>query len=701
MDKCELDIQSERKGSRIRYTRAEILAVKNLPILSRLTSPSLLRSTSVRGRPNSFSRSQGVEKSRDAATIVLGPQKRTWNTGCHVSQQPQGRDVSHTNTPTRWPKFNSENRPYDKHYHKTIGDYKKEHRYGDVRSSGRGRTRASGRNAEGVSFTKNYNNEDRYSRDRRVSCSYSDDEPEWFAEGPTTVDETIELGEILEETMECDVTKKCSEVEKNLTHVDDSILSDATSTKRIDEKASGSESFAFPELSTKTSVNAVDHSLSDNQGSRFKHLFQKSELTDENMLPGDASFIKSAPVDSINEKLLKLLKGSCRDSSNYFSPERNTALQVENKLRSILLGHTHVPQSNPEPKKESTGSKPKVLTVEEIEAQLKLPQGDSTNSNKRTGANAAPFSHFSDPLIDDQAIKSRGIPIVPPKGHNHFSNLVTASNLVPILQSWVIRQQQKSVDSQPANQHNSHSISNPLDNSLLTNVRIHPVQNPDIPLHLTCSADPPPHGFLRQIWNGTRDVTTHPRLQLHSPVFYPDASRLQPTITSDSGLPRRPIVKAQQDFCTFTPNQMASSSIFNANHSNMSVNSSIHQDANRHLLDMNMKQTYLGINESPSVNNSHIPTSCSKQNCGNLPSFQSLNSSLASSVSFNTSSSQQHQTNVNESEANSGNLALLSRLVQWEKLKQSSDVNLSFDGMKAKTLEEIEQLESSRNNIFY
>ncbi|KAH8859771.1 eukaryotic translation initiation factor 4E transporter [Schistosoma japonicum] len=582
MDKCELDIQSERKSSRIRYTRAEILAVKKLPILSRFANPSLLRSTNVRGKPNSFSRSQGVEKPRDAAAIVLGPQKRTWNTGCHVSQQSQSRDVSHSNTTTRWPKFNSENRPYDKQHHKTIGDYKKEYRYGDARGSGRGRARASGRYAEGVSFTKNFSNEERYSRDRRVSCSHSDDEPEWFAEGPTTVDETIELGEILEETMECDVTKKCSEVEKNLTHVDDSILSSETSTKIISEKASGAESFTFPELSTKTSVGAVEHSLSDNQGSRFKHLFQKNELTDENKLPSDVNFIKSAPMDNINEKLLRLLRGSCRDSSNYFSPEKNTALQVENKLRSILLGHTHVPPSNSESKKESIGSKPKVLTVEEIEAQLKLPQGDSTSSNKFTDADASPLGHFSDPLIDDQAIKSRGMPIVPPKSHNHFSNLVTASNLVPILQSWMIRQHHKSVDSQPANRHNTHSpfgpISNPLDNSLSANVRIHPLQNPDIPLHLTCGADPPSHGFLRQFWNGTRDVTTHPRPQLHSPVFYPDASRLQPTITSDSGLPRRPIVKAQQDvFSSLNPNQMASSSIFNANHNNMLMNSSIHQ----------------------------------------------------------------------------------------------------------------------------
>ncbi|CAH8508014.1 unnamed protein product [Schistosoma margrebowiei] len=670
-----------------------------------------MRSTRGRPRPNSFSKTQGGEKTRDASNIVLGPQKRSWNTGCHVSQQPQSRETSDANSSTRWPKFNSENRSYDKQHCKTTSDYKREYRSNDIRGSGRGRDRGLGRHAESAPFVKNHSKEDRYSYDRRISCSHSDDEPEWFAEGPTTVNETIELGGILEETVECGSPRKCVGVENDLSQVDDSILTNSSiSTRNVfDDKALEDDSNPFPEQPSKSTTSVTDHVVSDNQGSRFKHLFQKNEISDENKLPN-----KPASLDNINEQLLRLLKGPCGNSASHLSPEKNSGmvstnpssfstLQVENKLRSILLGHGTVYPPNVGPVKEP---KPAVLTVEEIEAQLKLPQGDSTDINESIDPIVDPLTHYSDPFIDDQAIKSRGIPIGSSKNGSLFSHSGTTSNLVPILQSLMIRKQQNSVYSQSTNQQNSHShfglVSNFMGDATSAGPCISRLQSPGVPLDVPCDVDLPLHGSLRQIWNGTRDVAAHTSPQLHPLGLYPDASRFQAIKTPDSGLPGRPIVKAQQNiFADYNSNKQAPNSTFNNSQSHLSVNPSVHQDSSHRLLDMNVKQFYLGSTESSNLNNSHGSLPCSKQNYGNLLPFQSSSPSLASSINWNKNSSAQHQTKVNESLTSNGSLTLLSQLVEWEKSKQLLRSNPSFNQTKAKTLEEIEQAESSRTNIFF
>ncbi|CAH8508613.1 unnamed protein product [Schistosoma curassoni] len=656
-----------------------------------------MRSTRGRPRHNSFSKTQGGEKTRDASNIVLGPQKRSWNTGCHVSQQPQGRETSDANNSTRWPKFNSENRSYDKQHCKTTSDYKREYRSNDIRGSGRGRDRGLGKHAESAPFVKNHNREDRYSHDRRISCSHSDDEPEWFAEGPTTVNETIELGGILEETVECGSLRKCVGVGNDISQVDDSILTNSSISNRnvFDDKALEDDSNAFPEQPSKSTTSVTDQVMSDNQGSRFKHLFQKNEISDENKLPN-----KPASLDNINEQLLRLLKGPCGNSASHLSPEKNS---VENKLRSILLGHGPVNPPNVGPVKES---KPAVLTVEEIEAQLKLPQGDSTDINESIDPIVDPLTHYSDPFIDDQAIKSRGIPIGSSKNCGLFSQSGTTSNLVPILQSLMIRKQQNSVYSQSTNPQNSHShfglVSNFMGDATSAGPCISRLQNPGVPLDVPCDVDLPSHGPLRQIWNGTRDVASHTSPQLHPLGLYPDASRCQTIKTPDSGLPGRPIVKAQQNiFADYNSNKQAPNSTFNNNQSHLSVNPSVHQDSSHRLLDMNVKQFYLGSIEPSNLNNSHGSLPCSKQNYGNLLPFQSSSPALASSINWNKNFSAQHQTKVNESLTSNGSLTLLSQLVEWEKSKQPLRSNPSFNSTKAKTLEEIEQAESSRTNIFF
>lgn len=60
--------------------------------------------------------------------------------------------------------------------------------------------------------------------------------------------------------------------------------------------------------------------------------------------------------------------------------------------------------------------------------------------------------------------------------------------------------------------------------------------------------------------------------------MYPDASRCQTIKTPDSGLPGRPIVKAQQNiFADYNSNKQAPNSTFNNNQSHLSVNPSVHQ----------------------------------------------------------------------------------------------------------------------------
>ncbi|CAH8484167.1 unnamed protein product [Schistosoma turkestanicum] len=501
MDECE------SKSSRVRYTREEILAVRKNPAsligfsdeFSRLNA-SVMRSTRVRARPNSFSKTQGSEKTRDASSIVLGPQKRTWNTGCHVSQQPQGREVSDTNNFTRWPKYNSENRSYDKQHCKATNEYKREYRSNDIRSSARGR--GSGRHADGVPFIKNHNREERHSHDRRVSCSYSDDEPEWFAEGPTTVNETIELGGILEETVECDLPRKCLEMENDFSQVNDSLVPSTNNCLEnvFDNKTLEVGSHAFLEQSNKPTTNIVDQLVSDNQGSRFKHLFQKNEISDENRLPNNTYSNKSASLDNINEQLLRLLKGSCGSPSTRLTSEKNTALQVENKLRTILLGHGAANPANVEPvQSDFVESKPKVLTVEEIEAQLKLSQGDSIEINESVDLIVDPPNHYSD-LINGQVTNSHGIPIGSSKNCNQIPHSETTCNLVPILQSLMIKKQQKSVYPQSTNPQNSHLpfglVSNIMDNAVLSGPSTNQLQTPGIPLDLACDGDLPSNGIF-------------------------------------------------------------------------------------------------------------------------------------------------------------------------------------------------------------
>ncbi|VDQ08096.1 unnamed protein product [Trichobilharzia regenti] len=503
-------------------------------------------------------------------------QSETKTTRVRYTRQTPGREATDTSTSARWPKFAVEHRTPDKHHPKAVGDYKRDYRCNDSRGSGySSRGRGSARQLEGLSYVKNHNKEDRFGREYRTSNSHSEDEPEWFSEGPTTVNDTIELGGILEESLDCEnnlVAKTSDRMDYLPREIDEGIVADTP-----DSESSASKSTVFPENANKVSSGSADHHENENRGSRFKHLFQKNEQSDENVRPSSTYPHNTAPLNNINEQLLNLLKVKPSGLSN-----------IEQNLES----------------------KRKVYTVEEIEAEMR--SGISRPTDKTVGS----LPQISDPLlINDQAIKSRGNPIGFPKNLSHTSQSESTASWVPFLRSLVGKQNPKPVSSQPMDMQSSISpfglLPNSMANAVSASARINQLQHPDIPL------------------NSASDVNST------SQVLYPGMYRLQPPNAFSSAPPGRPIVKSQQNAFS--------------SHNSGRTNNPI---------------------------------------CGNNQNSVFVNSSI-------------QQAKANDSPANNGSLSLLSQLLELEKLKQPSGVDSNFSGIKAKTLEEIEQLESPKNNILF
>ncbi|VDP26967.1 unnamed protein product, partial [Echinostoma caproni] len=235
---------------------------------------------------------------RDSSHIVLGPQKRTWNTGCHVSH-PSGRDTDLYGSGPRGGKAGSDYRFPDR----GSNDYKRDFRGGHSVSRDRGVTRRT----DGVAFCQ-----DRHLRDGRMSFQ---EEPEWFSEGPTTVSETIELGEFDDDASIAQPRQQSDEVacvgdRKSST---DNVESELEKESDLVSTNSGVPVTTISHLDLFDALQIPKTTTS--QGSRFKHLFAKSER--------EAATPKSIPLYfflSFDEYFLLVI-------------------QVENKLRSLLLGH--------------------------------------------------------------------------------------------------------------------------------------------------------------------------------------------------------------------------------------------------------------------------------------------------------------------------------------------------------------------------
>ncbi|VDO11045.1 unnamed protein product [Rodentolepis nana] len=127
-------------------------------------------------------------KSQHNCGIILGPQKRTWNTGCHVTQTKRSPNDSFV----RGNKGQSE-------YKFSRGDNRGN--FGRSNTANNGNfSRRSGPSKESAHIRG------------RASDSFNDSEtePEWFTEGPETVNDTVELGMSIDDDGEFKPTEKPS-----------------------------------------------------------------------------------------------------------------------------------------------------------------------------------------------------------------------------------------------------------------------------------------------------------------------------------------------------------------------------------------------------------------------------------------------------------------------------------------------------------
>ncbi|CAL8072835.1 unnamed protein product [Calicophoron daubneyi] len=754
---------SSQKLPRRRYGRSVILAYKknavtpDPDIYDNLLYPVGSAQRGSRRKPNScsFSKSQN-DRPRDSSNIVLGPQKRTWNIGCHVSQAA-GRDAHEaTSLANRGGKFVSEYRTSDRSYPRPVSEYKRDFR-GSIHNVGR--ERGVSRRPDGVPFGRTHGRDERFGKDGRLTHGY-EEEPEWFSEGPATVNETIELGEIIEDIPDEDRVSlpTSSAPQANLSGVPETGAGAAVPQRKTENTTEGEVTCSVPvsaqnECSTAKSLPQSDllgclqsAKSSESQGSRFKHLFSRPE-----------GATGSSQNRDINERLLQLLKGSSGDA-NIPSPDKNNVLQVENKLRSILLGHEPARGvefsrlKDPEPK----NSKPKVLTVEEIEAQLNIPRENSVSK-------AEP-----DELPQEMKTFSitEGFNVPFPKAQSTATNLSNSqitggSNLAPLLQSLALKQQQQMPCSHSVHLRNTLNpfgiLNNPMvrlptstfrwlramANAVSASARINQLQQGDLSPGLgECGVQ---QGILRQIWeNGGRGIiqtnsrgfTQNPNSTGSMPqrtiggniVSLSDLpsrsgygfSTSHPLANPNSAMaPRRPIVKAQQG-SVGNHNYQFLSPLGSSNSNTLPTHimpPSIPQDLEHRLFDLPVKPQQFGLGTPPpgigeklsgspmlfqNSNSDHrfsdtVPQNPSPPIFSAAPNNNNNSASLASRLRTIRPASQADST-----------FAFLSQLVEMDRSsgslnyqKPSSLDPLLSSAIKAKTLEEIEHQEVASSGSFF
>ncbi|VDL97991.1 unnamed protein product [Schistocephalus solidus] len=181
---------------------------------------------------------------QDHSGIVLGPQKRSWNIGCHVSQPKRGlNDGSHV---PKQSKALSE-----RHFSKQ-GETKREAKVGDRTSPTGFRGREKTYNKPSISgslFSRPYGQPkmDANNRARDPDSFSSEKEPEWFSEGPASINDTVELGGMIDEGVEsCKennaLSRKCGEqkVENESSAVvpveDSAVISVSVKEKKLIQK---------------------------------------------------------------------------------------------------------------------------------------------------------------------------------------------------------------------------------------------------------------------------------------------------------------------------------------------------------------------------------------------------------------------------------------------------------------------------------
>lgn len=651
--------------SRLRYGRDRILEIKerssalSAELYEGLVDASALSQLNGRSKPKLQVPKGSAERERQQKTIVLGPQKRTWNTGCHVSYN--GCKESGDGY-TRSGKSNSEARVLDKQYVRHPSEYKR---------SG-GRERGTGKRVDGSNSNRFYRDE-RYRDNRRSSVC--EEEPEWFSEGPTTVNDTIELGRILDDPDEDYADKKVP--------FDHNVVSP---TKCNAEFTSKDSQLLTPTKCIPTQDAVIPDSLRsanvEAQGSRFKHFFSSTEND-------------QLKTKKINDQLMKLLKGSTNTDVSSF--DKNS---IENKLRSILLGHNS--ENDEKRKSDIPNAKSRILTVEEIESQLNSSTSGITE--KPTG------------IAESQTLAGNS--------DTSSSSHLQGANLTLMLQSLASRQSSTAKPPQQLNSlTNMAGFHNPINIPPSTSTRFSQLQQFDV-------STPPgtpgsQQGVLRQLWDPNSidqcvsvapssqqlNMMVSQRLTGVPPGLYPDVghklgSGTSPNMPNQNSLmpPRRPIVKVQQNVATSPSTQgVAFPSIPN---STISQRFGLNfQDAGHSLLNSS-----LGAQVQPraTLHGVPFPTASNENRFGGVESQPFFDSFVSvPNNNSNVNNPFYSQKVLNSAPKPENTLAFLSRLVDMDRsgvtlnhLKAHSSTYTPTD-VRAKTLEEIEHQEISSSGLFY
>ncbi|BHF58644.1 hypothetical protein SprV_0100159700 [Sparganum proliferum] len=319
--------------------------------------------------------SQRQSRAQDHGGIVLGPQKRSWNIGCHVSQPKRG--VNESSHIPKQSKVLS-----DRHFSKQP-EAKREAKVGDRTSPTgfRGRDKAYNKpSISGSLFSRPYGQPkmEASSRTRDPDSFSSEKEPEWFSEGPATINDTVELVGMIDEGVE---SSKENNV-RSLKCGEHKAENEPAATLPVEDSAviSVSVKEEIPPVPKTTSAGNADldflkileNPKPEVTGSRFRHLFTKAEQKSPN-----------ENTEDINTKLRKLLAGVDKAASPIkplfdksaadLSQVQPTASELETALRSLLLGKT---SSGPM----STFTKNAAPTVQEIESAVLQASSDSRTS---------------------------------------------------------------------------------------------------------------------------------------------------------------------------------------------------------------------------------------------------------------------------------------------------------------------------------
>ncbi|KAM3181431.1 hypothetical protein ACTXT7_014388 [Hymenolepis weldensis] len=230
-DTSENDVSGKSSLRRI-YAREEMLKYKELEASKRdIGEESICTNSKVLCKilKPSCKVLEKFSKPQHNSGIVLGPQKRTWNTGCHVTQSKRSPNDSFI----RGNKGSNENKF-------VRGDFKRDSRG----NGGRFTTGNNGNFYRGNTQAK----ESTQIRGRASdSLNESEAEPEWFTEGPETVNDTVELGMSINDDGEFKPVEKPSLSEKgdtattttNPSVIDSAILSlDKDLPLPVEEEAS-------------------------------------------------------------------------------------------------------------------------------------------------------------------------------------------------------------------------------------------------------------------------------------------------------------------------------------------------------------------------------------------------------------------------------------------------------------------------------